>query len=1121
MHYSRSDIVAACGPNATRAGQSYLREGRVLEATRNGAGISGEVQGSDDEPYRLVVDLRERGKGLRIEGTCSCPVARNCKHVAAVLLSLLDEASEPPGDPVAQRLERLLAPAPTARGAARAGRPAAQAEALPPALARWVAQLDRAQATAGEDYPRSINQRLVYVLGSLLAGEGLPRLALQVISTRLRKDGTFSEGGSPYLLQAGASPARFLRPSDLRIHRLLAGRQRHSIGYGRAYAYDLSDEDAAEILAALLVTGRVRWREPNGPALAAGPPRAGRIAWREEADALRAEVTCEDPGAVLAAAPPVYVDEAAGLIGPVETGLAPRLALALARAPPVPAEAVAALNAVLAEKVPDLAAHRPPSPAAEPLRVAPRPVLRLTTAPIRTTIGYGPYAMIDHETVPIARLAFAYGPVRTELGEMRAVVPRLSGGRLYAVARDPEAEREAARRLLRENFVPVCERYPAEAAHDRDFVREGGTAQWADAQYWLLPRLREEGWEIETAADFPLRLMRADGAFDAEIREGSGIDWLELQLGVELDGERIDLVGPILALLRRPGFDPAILDGPEGEKALVLPLPDGRMLALPPGRLRGILAAIAGLLIGRDDEGRLRLSRADAAGLAALEEEGGERVIWRGGEAIRAMGRRLSASGGIPPVEPPAAFRASLRPYQAQGLAWLAFLRETGFGGVLADDMGLGKTVQALALLALEKAEGRLDRPALVVAPTSLMGNWRRETERFAPSLRVLTLHGLDRKEQFGAMAEHDLVLTTYPLIPRDHAVLTAQEWHILLLDEAQAIKNPDAQTTRLLHGIRARHRFCLTGTPLENSLAEVWSLFAFACPGLLGDRRHFTRAWRMPIEKQGDRERGRLLARRLKPFLLRRTKDEVAGELPPKTEIVERVDLAAGQRDLYESIRLAMHARVRAAIAEKGFARSRIVILDALLKLRQACCDPRLLKLAPPPKAGSVKLDRLDELLESLIAEGRRVLVFSQFTSMLDLIKPRLTLAKTPWLELTGRSRDRAEVVRRFEAGEAPVFLISLKAGGTGLNLVAADTVILYDPWWNPAVEAQAIDRAHRIGQDKPVFVHKLVASRTIEEKMEVLKERKGALADSLFDHDGAPTSAMTAEDLDLLLGE
>jgi len=345
-----------------------------------------------------------------------------------------------------------------------------------------------------------------------------------------------------------------------------------------------------------------------------------------------------------------------------------------------------------------------------------------------------------------------------------------------------------------------------------------------------------------------------------------------------------------------------------------------------------------------------------------------------------------------------------------------------------------------------------------------------------------------------------------------------AQEWHIAILDEAQNIKNPAADTSKLVRGLQARQRLCLTGTPLENHLGELWSLFDFIAPGFLGDRRSFQGRYRTPIEKGGDLERQALLARRIRPFLLRRTKDEVAADLPPKTEIPEAVELAADQRAIYESIRLTMHDRVRAAIAERGLARSGIVILDALLKLRQACCDPRLLKLPSVKRAqaGSAKFERLMELLPELLDEGRSILLFSQFTEMLGLIELGLKGAGIPYVLLTGDTRDRATPIRRFQSGEVSLFLISLKAGGTGLNLTAADTVIHYDPWWNPAVEDQATDRAHRIGQDKAVFVHKLSTLGTIEEKMEILKSRKRDLAAGILDTERGTPLTLTEADVE-----
>jgi SNF2 family DNA or RNA helicase len=443
-----------------------------------------------------------------------------------------------------------------------------------------------------------------------------------------------------------------------------------------------------------------------------------------------------------------------------------------------------------------------------------------------------------------------------------------------------------------------------------------------------------------------------------------------------------------------------------------------------------------------------------------------------------------------------------------------------GLGGILADDMGLGKTLQALAHVLAEKKQGRLDRPCLLVAPTSVVWTWRNEARRFAPDLETLVLHGTDRKAHFEEIPASDLVITTYALLPRDAARLRAQAWHLVICDEAQALKNPDAQAAHVLRQMTRRQLVCLSGTPVENHLEELWSLTQLAVPGLLGDRKTFRRVYRTPIEKHGDDTRRAALARRLRPFLLRRTKDQVAGELPPRTETIEHVQLTGAQRDLYETVRTAMDKRVRAEIAKHGLARSQIMVLDALLKLRQVCCDPRLLKMdAAQGITESAKLERLMSMLADLTAEGRQVLVFSQFSSMLDLIAQALDAAGHAYVSLTGQTRDRETPVRRFQAGEVPIFLISLKAGGTGLTLTAADTVIHYDPWWNPAAEAQAADRAHRIGQDKPVFVYRLIAEGTVEDRIVDMQARKRDLASLVQDADGMTGPALDAQDIDTLL--
>ncbi|TAN72021.1 MAG: DEAD/DEAH box helicase, partial [Gallionella sp.] len=553
--------------------------------------------------------------------------------------------------------------------------------------------------------------------------------------------------------------------------------------------------------------------------------------------------------------------------------------------------------------------------------------------------------------------------------------------------------------------------------------------------------------------------------------------------------------------------DPRWLDAPrleqmdDGEPVELL-LQEGGRVKVSAGRIKPLARTLIELFDARMGGDEIRLSRYDVARIDELS--GMERWQFKGMDAATDLANKLKNTAGIKAVNPPEGFLLQLRPYQLEGLSWLQYLREQELAGILADDMGLGKTAQALAHLLLEKQGGRMDKPSLVVLPTSLIFNWKREAERFAPQLKLLSLHGKERAEHFPTIPEHDVILTTYPLLWRDEKALAEHGYHLLILDEAQTVKNVSSQAAQVVRKLNARHRLCLTGTPLENHLGELWAQFDFLLPGLLGDAKSFAKTWRTPIEKHGDKLRRDLLARRVKPFILRRRKEDVAQELPPKTLIVRTVELEGGQRDLYETVRAAMDQRVREEIASRGFARSHIIILDALLKLRQVCCDPRLLKLASAKKVKErAKLDLLMEMLPELVSEGRRILVFSQFTSMLELIEAELAAEKLDYVKLTGDTQNREEVVRRFQDGEVPVFLISLKAGGVGLNLTAADTVIHFDPWWNPAVENQATDRAHRLGQTKNVFVYKLVVSGSIEEKILALQEKKAELAASILSED------------------
>lgn len=1127
MVYDEKDILFHVGPRALEAGRIYRQRRRVVHYENGGDSILAKVQGSERLPYAQNIVITGSGSGkARIHSDCTCPVGQGCKHVAAALLEGLALKSASPAS--AKALPHVeTSPPPPAKPVT---------PELPPQLASWLHALEEARERGLEDYPKGQHQRIVYLFGRETRYDGgVSRLELAIHSTRLLKDGSFSPSSRPYDARhalTSSSPAKFLRPSDFRIFRMLDAAYERFGYYSSGSPF--TEDGALEIVETILATGRARWLTVGGPALSLGPARPGRIHWDAGDGAeMRLRLDAGDGLVALNAAPPFYVDTESGSMGVVDLGLAPKLAFRLVGAPPAPVEHAALLAERMAQKLPDLAPLAPPPPAPPVLYTEPpRVALRLMRAELplesANAPNYSSYYGWREPTEPVglARIVFRYGPVDVGIVESKDTLTRFHEGGLVEIHRDRRAEAAALKTLRAHGFVEagkIRRRAPNRFAHDF-LPDEDDEFAWHDALYHDLPRLQELGWTMEIDPDFPVRLLTSCGGVDAHIRETAGIDWLELDLGVTVDGEAVDLVQPIVAMIGAPNFDRRIFAESEDDEPIYLRLADGRFLALPKARLAPVVEAIWELACGgalQGANGRLRLSPMDLAGIAAFEEAtDGAGLSWRGGEKLREMGRKLTANGGVPDAALPETFGATLRPYQAQGVAWLAFLRELGLGGVLADDMGLGKTVQALALIAIEKAAGRLTAPALVIAPTSLMANWRREAEKFTPDLSVVVLQGNDRKKRFAEIDAADIVLSTYPLISRDHETLGARQWSLVFLDEAQTIKNPNAATTRLIRSLRAGTRFCLTGTPLENHLGELWSIFSFALPGFLGDLPGFNHSFRTPIEKKGDAERGRLLAKRVKPFLLRRTKEQVASELPPKTEIVERVEMEPAQRDLYESIRLSMHEKVRAAIAAKGFSRSRIVILDALLKLRQCCCDPRLLKLSAKvsAKARSAKLERLLEMLEALVEENRRVLVFSQFTSMLDLIRPELDARGLAYSLLTGDTQDRAAAVNDFQEGRKRVFLISLKAGGVGLNLTAADTVILYDPWWNPAVEDQAIDRAHRIGQDKPVFVHKIVVSGTIEEKMAALKEKKRALAESLFDHDGAPTLAMTEADLDML---
>jgi superfamily II DNA or RNA helicase len=637
---------------------------------------------------------------------------------------------------------------------------------------------------------------------------------------------------------------------------------------------------------------------------------------------------------------------------------------------------------------------------------------------------------------------------------------------------------------------------------------------------YAVPQLRALGWRVELPADYPYQVLAPDVPWYAHVADDGQPGWFNLELGIEVDGRRVNLLPALLDLLQAMPASAPLERLTPGGRAFALPTGENHYVIVPPERLRILVKVLRELYEGG---GAVRFPAARAGSLGQLDAAFAERTVagagrgllWTGATGLAERARGLANAPAAAPV--PGGLRATLRPYQEDGLRWLQHLRAHDAGGVLADDMGLGKTLQTIAHLVAEKEAGRLDAPALIVAPTSVVGNWRRELGRFAPHLRVQLVRGAGRRLQWAQAGRCDVALTTYALLVRDEAMLASRRFSMLILDEAQAIKNPRSQAHRAAARINAGHRLCLSGTPVENHLGELWALFDFLNPGLLGDADWFRHRFAVPIERGQNFERLRALREQVAPYVLRRTKEEVARDLPPKTEIVRPVELGGAQRDLYESLRVAGHAEVRKVIASKGLGGSTITILDALMKLRQVCCDPRLVRgEAATGVRESAKYDVLMELLGQQLAQGRRVLVFSQFASMVKLIAEGLTARDVRWVALTGATADRQGAVDTFQQRRADVFLITLKAGGTGLNLTSADTVIHYDPWWNPAVQAQATDRAYRIGQSRPVFVYNLIAAGSVEERMLALQRRKRQLADGILaPGSGLPVSAREVEGL------
>ncbi|MGD9645911.1 MAG: SNF2-related protein [Pirellulales bacterium] len=1143
-------------------GEAYFARGDVWIVEQALEQLALQVQGSELQPYDVLLDWGEVASG-RLFVDCSCPRyadAGVCKHLAAAILEAeragfgawlqgnrnlrlipLDDtaivglgADELEADvedyvAIAQQIAevskqtgldvedvRSLAAqlpmgddAPLARGRqpGRARRPSGQGAAdwrrHFEALRRAQTTALTTQSTAGERRARPAQFWYVLMLQATRE-QGLPRIVLH--QRKIKKNG---EPGKLTL----AKVSRFEIDSipnreDRRLLGMLAGNANSPThGYSYGYAYDgISDLTLRPawfeaVLPALCASGRFGWlthdgvqRDDDVHALAwdDGPPwefrievskSADRSIWRFEGTLRREDesISLDTPLLLLAHGLVIFADRIARLSC---DGSFSWIALLRANGPlSVPVKDEGQLVEQLAT-LPAPVTTLPPELSWQEQHVAPVPLLKIIKPKNRWNWELE------------CQLTFRYGDqVATQDGPL-AWFDRAARS---VVRRDPEAEAAAGDRLQR-------------AGASR------GSRYNSQAEYFLAPsalpklvlELSSAGWEVEAEG----QTYRRPGSF--QINVTSGVDWFDLTADCDF--------GDVKASL------PQLLAALESGQQFVQ-LDDGSQGLLPHDWLKRFAPLAA---LGQAKDQALRFVPTQASLLDALlaAQEADRVQVDRRFAALR---QRLRSFDGIQPRDEPKSFVGELRPYQRAGLGWLHFLDDFGFGGCLADDMGLGKTVQILALLdgrCRQRRSGKKREvtagggPSLVVVPRSLVFNWIEEARRFTPELRVLNYTGLERRAARDCLSEHDVVITTYGTLRRDVAELRNFDFDYAILDEAQAIKNSNSQAAKACRLLKSRRRLAITGTPVENHLGELWSLFEFLNPGMLGRHAKLNdlfaggRSNRPATEASGgQREDVALLARALRPFMLRRTKEQVLTELPPKTEQTLYCELDRAQRAKYDELRGHYRRTLLARVDKVGVNKSKIHVLEALLRLRQAACHPGLLDKSQARKS-SAKLETLLEQLAEVLAEGHKALVFSQFTSLLAIVRDRLDQQRIVYEYLDGRTVKRQDKVERFQSDEScRLFLISLKAGGQGLNLTAADYVFILDPWWNPAVEAQAVDRAHRIGQDRHVFAYRLIARDTVEEKILELQDHKRGLAEAIISADNSLLRNLTAEDLQLLL--